>query len=63
MRTLRDEIRVKLHLAGMDVKDEWRALEQRVVEMERAATDFTAATQTAITKTVSRLSKLRERLS
>ena len=27
LKTLRDEIKVKLHLAGMDVRDQWAKLE------------------------------------
>jgi hypothetical protein len=30
LRELRDEVRVKLHLAGMDVKDEWNRLEPQL---------------------------------
>lgn len=58
MRTLRDEVRVKLHLAGLDAKEEWRKLEPMLVDVERAATDFTQATRTAATETVKKLSKL-----
>ena len=37
MKTLRDEIRLDLHLAGMDLKDRWRELEPKVLEAERRA--------------------------
>ena len=30
IRTLRDEIRLDLHLAGMDLRDEWKKLEHRL---------------------------------
>jgi hypothetical protein len=46
LKTLRDEIRVNLHLAGMDLRDEWRKLEKRMEaqaasERTRATTDDT----------------------
>ncbi len=63
MLTLRDEVRVKLHLAGMDAKDEWRKLEPKLEEVERAASEATEATRTAIADAVRRLSKLRSSLS
>jgi hypothetical protein len=63
MRTLRDEVRVKLHLAGMDAKDEWKKLEPKLQEAERAASEATEATRTAIADAVRRLSKLSSSLS
>jgi hypothetical protein len=62
LRTLRDEVRVKLHLAGMEAKKEWDELEPQLAELERAAGDLGAAAQTAVSKAVSRLSKLRDSL-
>ena len=63
MRTLRDEVRVKVHLAGMDVKDEWKKLEPKIEEVEKAAGEFTDATRAAASDTVKRLNKLRASLS
>jgi hypothetical protein len=31
--TLRDEIRLNLHLAGMDLRDEWQKMEKRFPEL------------------------------
>lgn len=62
MRTLRDEVRVKLHLAGMEAKDEWRKIEPALDDVERTANEFTEATQTAISEAVKTLSKLRSAL-
>lgn len=62
MRTLRDELRVKLHLAGMEAKDEWRKIEPTLDDVERTANEFTEATQTAISEAVKTLSKLRSAL-
>lgn len=33
---LRDEIRVRLHLGGLDARDEWYHLEKRLDEVEQA---------------------------
>jgi hypothetical protein len=35
LRRLVDEIRVRIHLGAMDVKDAWKRLEPRVAELER----------------------------
>ncbi len=59
MRTLSDEIRVRLHLAGMDAKDEWVKLEPKIVEIERVAMEFTETTRAAVADAVKRLTKLR----
>jgi len=37
LRQLADEIRVKIHLAGMDAKDTWSKLEPRLREVEQKA--------------------------
>jgi len=63
MRALRDEIRLKIHLAGMDARDEWRKLEPKIEEVERAAHHLTEATRAAASDAVKRLSNLRSRLS
>jgi hypothetical protein len=63
MRTLRDEVRVKLHLAGMDAKDEWNKLEPRLDEIEQAATAFTESTRAAVADAIKEVSKLRSKLS
>ncbi len=63
LRTLRDEVRVKLHLAGMDAKAEWNHLEPHLLDVERRANELTEATRVAIADAVKRLSKLRSSLS
>lgn len=35
LKKMRDEIRLKLHLAGMDAKERWQKLEPKVEEIER----------------------------
>jgi hypothetical protein len=34
LRSLRDEIRVRLHLAGMDARDAWKTLEPKARQLE-----------------------------
>lgn len=34
LRTLADEVRVRLHLAGMEAKDAWAKLEPKLVKYE-----------------------------
>lgn len=38
---MRDEIRVRIHLGGMDLKDKWRELESRIEEMKRESPEAT----------------------
>ncbi len=65
--TLRDEVKVKLHLAGMDAKDEWRKLEPQIAKLEagvdQAAEEMSGATQEAVDDIVKRLQKIRASLS
>jgi hypothetical protein len=70
LQTLRDEVRVKLHLAGMDARDEWDRLEALMPEMEKemehAASDASKATKstiaTSIDEAIKRLEKVRASL-
>jgi hypothetical protein len=48
LRTLRDEIRLDLHLAGMEARDRWTAIEPRIEEAELLARDVTEASRKAI---------------
>lgn len=36
VRRIADEIELKIHLASMDARDRWRALQPRLTEVERA---------------------------
>jgi hypothetical protein len=48
LQTLRDEVRVRLHLAGMDAKDAWNSLEPEIEHAEHLAKDATDASRAAI---------------
>jgi hypothetical protein len=62
LQTLRDEVRVRLHLAGLDAKNEWNKLEPHLFEVEQAAKEASEASRRALTDAVARLKKLRESL-
>jgi hypothetical protein len=60
---LRDEIRVDLHLAGMDAKSEWNRLEPRLeAAIQRATRDVSDATETAIKEVTDAARRLRDTL-
>lgn len=49
LRTLRDEVRLKLHLAGKDAKDQWETkLEPRIEKLEQQARNVSDNTMDAI---------------
>ncbi len=60
--TLRDEVRTKIRVAGIDVKSEWKKLEPHLVEVERAAGEATEASRKAVTEAVKKLKKFSESL-
>ena len=62
LRTLRDEIKVKLHLAGMDAKDQWAKLEPELFKVERAAEQATESSRKLVEDALNRLKTLRDSL-
>ena len=62
LRTLRDEIRIDLHLAGMEAKDKWRALEPHFEEAERFAREVSETSRTALEEIVAKYRAFRESL-
>lgn len=44
LKTLRDEIRLQIHLGGMDVKEQWAKLEPRMIEADRYVEEVSYAT-------------------
>jgi hypothetical protein len=55
LQTLRDEARVRLHLAGMDAKDRWNEIEPHLADVERSAAQITDASRAAISQAVERI--------
>jgi chromosome segregation ATPase len=41
LQTIRDEIRVRIHLAGMELKDSWKDVESRIEELEQQRPEAT----------------------
>jgi CBS domain-containing protein len=63
LQALRDEVRVRLHLGSLELKDQWRKLEPHLGEVEKRAEELTEASRAAIQDAVKRLEKLRSSLS
>lgn len=59
LQTLRDEIRVQIHLGGMDVKAEWQTLEP---EVEEAINDAAHDADAMVQGLVGKLNALRKKL-
>jgi hypothetical protein len=67
LQTLRDQVRVKIHLAGLDAKAEWTKLQPRLEAAEKtaveaaakAAGDVSAATKSAVDDAVKALKEFR----
>ena len=59
IRTLRDEVRVQLHLASMDAKDQWKKLEPHVADAEKLATDIGETSRAALSDVLRRIRKFR----
>ena len=63
LQTLRDEVRVRLHLGGLDLRDQWRKLEPHLEDVEKKAEELTDASRAAVADAVKRLEKFRSSLS
>jgi CBS domain-containing protein len=63
LQTLRDEVRVRLHLGSLELKDQWRRLEPHLGDVEKRAEELTEASRAAIQDAVKRLENLRSSLS
>lgn len=63
LKTMRDEVRVKLHLASMDAKDQWQKLEPHLANIEQTAEDITETSRAAVIGAVNSLRKFRDSLS
>ena len=62
LKTLSDEIRVDLHLAGMDAKDKWKELEPRFRDAEKLAEEVSEVSRKAMDEMVERFRHFRESL-
>jgi hypothetical protein len=61
LRTLRDEVRVQVHLSAMDAKDAWNKLEPTLeAALQHAAKDVAEGSQAALSELTEAHRKLRE---
>lgn len=63
LRTLRDDIRVRIHLGGMDLQDALRDLEARFDAAERSAKHASDELLGALHKLETKFAKLAEKLA
>lgn len=59
IRALRDEVRLKLHLAGMDLRQEWEKLEP---QLDRALNSAAQVSNEVVADLKKRLGEFRKRL-
>lgn len=59
LQMLRDEVRVKLHLAGKDLKDQWSKIEPHLEEAEKAAKSLSETSRTALANALKKVEKFR----
>jgi predicted nucleic acid-binding Zn-ribbon protein len=66
LKTLRDEIRVQIHLAKAEIKDEWEELEPKFEEMEEKLSGAAEETRDVVNVIAEELSsayrRIKERL-
>jgi vacuolar-type H+-ATPase subunit H len=66
VKRLRDEVRVRIHLAGMDAKDAWKKLEPRIDKLDRqldaAGERVSVELKAALDQARSSIKALRDRL-
>ena len=62
LRTLRDEIRLQLHLAGKDAQEAWNKLEPSLGELEQKLGQVTDATKAKAQELLKRFGELRDRV-
>jgi len=63
LRKLRDEVRVQLHLGGLEAKEEWRRLEPRLeAVLDRTTREVSDASRAAAAEITDAVRRLRESL-
>jgi hypothetical protein len=59
LKTLRDEVRVKLHLAGQEAKDRWQKIEPQI---EKVGDDIAKTSKSAVDELVTRVKEFKKEL-
>jgi chromosome segregation ATPase len=62
LRTIRDEIRLQLHLAGKDAQQAWQKLEPSLGDLEQKMGQVSDATKAKAQELLKRFSEMRDRL-
>lgn len=63
LQTLRDQVRVQVHLARLDAQEKWREVEPRLeAALQKAALDVSDASQKAIVDATHALERFAESL-
>jgi len=62
IRTLKDQIRVDLHLAKMDLQDEWKTIEDRLPDPATVASELKTATAEVFDSLAAEVRRFRDRL-
>lgn len=60
LKTLRDEIRVDIHLAGMEAKDKWKELEPAMRDAEKLVDDVSEVSRRAMEEVVEKVKTFRD---
>ena len=60
LRQLRDEIRIELHLAGMEAQDRWKALDLKFSKAEKAGHEVTEASRHLLQDAVGELKTFKD---
>lgn len=60
LKTLRDEIRVDIHLASMDAKDKWKEMEPVMRDAEKLADEVSDVSRRAMEDLVEKFRRFRE---
>jgi len=64
LKMVRDEVRVQVHLAGMEARERWAVLEEELFEAEKAAeAAVSEVAHRALTKSVAKLKAFRTSLA
>jgi len=62
LKALRDEIRLDLHLANMELRDEWKQIERRLPDASSAATQLKGTTSKALDRLAGELKQFQTRV-
>jgi hypothetical protein len=62
LETLRDEVRVRIHLGAMDAKDAWKKIETQIAAAEDAAEHASESSREALKKALQAVKQFRASL-